>query len=136
MAQIEVTIDSVRLSSMSGEWVVGLKEKGTEQYLPIYMGPSQANIVKRELIGARFPDPEDYECFLAGTDVTNFVLESVTVNRFEDDTFYTKLLLSQNEESFEVDCPVAGALALAVRRKAPIFAEEAALDKAGIAVPA
>jgi hypothetical protein len=36
MAQIEVTIDSVRLSLMSGEWVVGLKEKGTEQYLPIY----------------------------------------------------------------------------------------------------
>ena len=136
MAQIEVTIDSVRLSSMSGEWVVGLKEKGTEQYLPIYMGPSQANIVKRELIGARFPEPEDYECFLTGTDVTNFVLESVTVNRFEDDTFYTKLLLSQNEESFEVDCPVAGALALAVRRKAPIFAEEAVLDKAGVAVPA
>ena len=30
MAQIEVTIDSVRLSSMSGEWVVGLKEKGSE----------------------------------------------------------------------------------------------------------
>ncbi|GAI32124.1 unnamed protein product, partial [marine sediment metagenome] len=28
MAQIEVTIDSVRLSLMSGEWVVGLKEKG------------------------------------------------------------------------------------------------------------
>ncbi|MBA7467965.1 hypothetical protein ES707_03205 [subsurface metagenome] len=136
MAQIEVTIDSVRLSLMSGEWVVGLKEKGTEQYLPIYMGPSQANIVKRELIGARFPEPEDYGCFSAGTDVTNFVLESVTVNRFEDDTFYTKLLLSQNEESFEIDCPVAGALALAVRRKAPIFAEEAVLDKAGVAVPA
>ena len=136
MAQIEVTIDSVRLSSMSGEWVVGLKEKGTEQYLPIYMGPSQANIVKRELIGARFPEPEDYECFLVGTDVTNFVLASVTVNGFEDDTFYTKLLLSQNEESFEVDCQVAGALALAVRRKAPIFAEEAVLDKAGFAVPA
>jgi len=125
----------VRLSLMSGEWVVGLKEKGTEQYLPIYMGPSQANIVKRELIAARFPEPEDYECFLAGTDVTNFVLESVTVKRFEDDTFYAKLL-SQNEESFEVDCPVAEALALAVRRKAPIFVDKKVLSKAGIDVPA
>jgi bifunctional DNase/RNase len=135
MASKEVTIDSVRLSLMSGEWVVILKEKGTEQYLPIYMGPSQANIVKRELIGARFPEPEVYERFLAGVDIAKADLESVTVNGPDKNLFRAKLLLTERGESLEMDCPVAGALALALRRSTRILVDEIAFDKVGITLP-
>ena len=49
---------------------------------------------------------------------------------------FIKWLLTCHDESYEVDCPPAKALALGVRAKAPIFAEEAVLDKVGVNVPA
>ena len=135
MAQIEMIIDSVRQNSTTDEGAIILKEKGAERYLPIYAGSPQASLVAKQLQGVGVSELEDV-LSLTRIDINKSKVESVIINRFEDDTFYAKLLLSQNEESFEVDCQVAGALALAVRRKAPIFAEEAVLDEAGVAVPA
>jgi len=132
MASKEVTIDSVRLALMRGEWAIILKEKSTEQYLLIYMGPSQANIVKRELIGARFPEPKVYEHFLAGTDVAGSALELVVVDGTENGLFHAKLLLTEGGNSFEMDCPVSAALALAFRRNARILVDETAFHEAGI----
>jgi len=47
MAQVEMVIDSVRQSPVNKGWVVILKEKATECYLPIYIGLSQAEIIRR-----------------------------------------------------------------------------------------
>ena len=132
MVSKEVTIDSVRLSLMSNEWVTILKGKDTEQYLPIYMGPSQANIVKRELRGARFYEPRVYEQFLARTDISGSSLESVIVDGPENGAFHAKLLLTEDGNSFEMDCPVAGALALGFRRNASILVDETTFHEAGI----
>ena len=46
MGIVEMTIDSLRRNSLSNEWALILKEKGAERYLPIYIGPRQANIVE------------------------------------------------------------------------------------------
>lgn len=132
MASKEVTIDSVRLALMRGEWVIILKEKCTEQYLPIYVGPSQANIVKRELIGARFAETKVYEHFLAGTDIAGSALESVVVDGPENGVFHAKLLLTEGGNSSEMDCPLAGALALGFRRNARILVDETTFHEAGI----
>jgi len=73
---------------------------------------------------------------LTGIDTTKSKVESVIINGFDNNIFYARLLLSEHDKPREVDCPSAIALALAVRAQAPIFAEEAVLDKAGIDVPA
>ena len=134
MASKEVTTDSVRLASISGEWVIILKGKGAEQYLPIYVGPSQANIVKRELMGARFPEPKIYDNFLAGNDIAGSNLESVVVECSKNGDFHAKLLLVEGSKSFEMDCPVAGALALGFRRRVRILVDESSFQEAGIAL--
>ncbi len=136
MAQVEMTIDSVRHKSLSNEWVVILKEKGAERYPPIYIGPSQADIIKRLLVSTGPVEPADLGLSSAGIDIIFSKVESVTINQFEGNVFYAKLLLSYHDKSLEADCPPAKALALGVRAEAPIFAEETVLDKAGIAVPA
>ncbi len=51
MAQIEMTIDSVRRNSMTDEEAIILKEKGAERYLPIYAGSPQASLVAKQLQG-------------------------------------------------------------------------------------
>jgi len=132
MAHKEMTIDSVRRALIKGEWVIILKEEGTERYLPIYVGPSQANIVKRELIGGQFPENEIYEYFLAGRDMEGSELESVAIDGPEKSYFHARLFLSQDGNSLLVDCPVAGALALGFRREARILVDERSFLEAGL----
>lgn len=59
-------------------------------------------------------------------------IDSIIVSDLKSDTFYAKIILSVNGEQMEVDSRPSDALALAVRTDAPIFTEEAVLDKAGI----
>jgi len=49
----------------------------------------------------------------------------IVINDLQDNTFYATLVLKQDEKQIEVDCRPSDAIALAVRAKAPIFAETA-----------
>lgn len=62
-------------------------------------------------------------------------MESVIINRFEGNVFHAKLF-TQHDKPREADCPPAKALALGVRAKALIFADEQVLEKAAITVHA
>ena len=135
MAQIEMIINSVRRNSTTDERAIILREKEAERYLPIYAGSSQASLLAKELQGVGDSELEDYVFSLTGIDTTKSKVLSVIINRFENNIFSARLLLSQHDKPLEVDCPPAIALALGVRAQVPIFAEEAVLDKAGIAVP-
>jgi bifunctional DNase/RNase len=42
---IEMTIESIRVSLMNYQRVVILKEKGMERYLPIWIGPAEAEAI-------------------------------------------------------------------------------------------
>ena len=127
MGIVEMTIDSLRRSLLSNERALMLKEKGAERYLPIYIGPQQASIVKKLLIGVGYVDPAEFDLSSVGIDTIFCKVEAVIVNRFTDNVFYAKLLLTRNN---------AKAVAHGIRAEAPIFADEAVLDKAAIAVRA
>lgn len=134
MAEVEMVIDSLRKSPANLQWVVTLKEKFAERYLLIYVGLSQANTIERELTDVRPPKAITQDLGLTGIDTTDLKLESVTINRFEDSAFYAKLLMTSNNKAYDVDCPSAKALAIAVRVNVPILADEAVLNKVGISV--
>lgn len=137
MSVVEMTIDSLRRNSLSNEWALILKEKGAERYLPIYIGPRQANILEKLLIGVGRIDPAEFNLSSVGIDTIFCKVEAVIINRFANNVFYAKLLLTRNDnEAVEVDCAPAKAVAHGIRAKAPIFADEAVLDKAGIAIGA
>jgi len=123
MAYKEVIIDSVRYAEVNGKWVTILKRKDADEYFPIYMSASQANIIKRELIPGRFGDIYGYEQFLVGRDITGYNLESLIINE-PDGNIRSRLVLRKGNSTVKMECPVAGAIALAFRKKARIFADE------------
>ena len=137
MGIVEMTIDSLRCNLLSNERALILKEKGAERYLPIYIGPRQANIVEKLLIGVGRVDPAEFDLSSVGIDIIFCKVEAVIINRFTNNVFYAKLLLTRNDdEAVEVDCAPGKAVAHGIRAEAPIFADEAVLDKAGIAIGA
>jgi len=123
MAYKEVTIDSVRHGEMHGKRLVILKSKDTDEYFLIYMNASQANIIGRELIGGRFKDKPKYEQFLVGKDTSEYDLESLLIDEPEGN-IRARLLFRKGDSTMQVECPVAGAIALAYRKGVRLFADE------------
>jgi uncharacterized protein len=129
---IEMTVDSIRVSLMNYQRVVILKEKAAERYLPIWIGPSEADAIAVKLQGVSVPRPLTHDLLVSVIDALGATINSIVVSDLKNDTFYAKIFLSVDGEQMEVDSRPSDALALAVRAEVPIFAEEAVLDKAGI----
>ena len=129
---IEMAIDSIRVSLMNYQRVVILKEKTANRYLPIWIGPAEADAIAVKLQNVELARPLTHDLLQSVIDTLGASLSFVVVNELQNDTFYAKLSLSVDGTEVEVDSRPSDALALAVRTGAPIYAEESVLDKAGI----
>jgi bifunctional DNase/RNase len=129
---IEMTIDSIRVSLMNYQRVVILKEKVSDRYLPIWIGPAEADAIAVKLQGVSVPRPLTHDLLNSVIDTLGAVVNSIIVNDLKNDTFYAKVILDVDGRQVEVDSRPSDALALAVRTGVPIFADDSVLEKAGI----
>ena len=129
---LEMTIDSIRVSPMNYQRVVILKEKDSDRYLPIWIGPAEADAIAVKLQDLSVPRPLTHDLLRTVIDSLGGSIEHILVNDLQNDTFYAKITINSNGDSKEIDCRPSDAVALAVRAQVPIFVEETVLDKAGI----
>ena len=129
---IEMTIDSIRVSLMNYQRVVILKENDSDRYLPIWIGPAEADAIAVKLQGVTVPRPLTHDLLSSVIDTLGATINSIIVNDLRNDTFYAKIILNLDGGQVEVDSRPSDALALAVRAEVPIFADEEVLEKAGI----
>ena len=129
---VEMTIDSIRVSMVNYQRVVILKEKGSERYLPIWIGPAEADAIAVKLQGVTVPRPLTHDLLRTVIDTLGATVDSIVVSDLKNDTFYARVILNVDGRQTEIDSRPSDALALAVRAEVPIFAEEAVLDKASI----
>jgi bifunctional DNase/RNase len=131
---VEMSIESIRVSMMNYQRVVILREKGAERYLPIWIGPTEADAIAIKLQGVAVPRPLTHDLLDSVITALGALVSSIIVCDLQNDTFYAKLILDVNGKQIEVDSRPSDAMALAVRAKAPIYAAESVLDKAGIVI--
>ncbi len=129
---VEMVIDSIRVSLMNYQRVVILKEKMADRYLPIWIGPAEADAIAVQLQGVSVPRPLTHDLLRSVIDALGARVSSVVVNDLKNDTFYAKITLMVDGGQMEIDSRPSDALALAVRLEAPIYVDESVLDKAGI----
>jgi bifunctional DNase/RNase len=129
---IEMIIDSIRVSLMNYQRVVILKEKIADRYLPIWIGPAEADAIAVKLQEVNVPRPLTHDLLRSVIDALGATIDSIIVSDLKNDTFYAKIILNVDGKQMEVDSRPSDALALAVRVGVPIYAEEVVLDKAGI----
>jgi len=129
---IEMSVDSIRVSLMNYQRVVILKEKTADRYLPIWIGPNEADAIAVKLQGVNVPRPLTHDLLCSVIKTLGASVSAIVVHDLKNDTFYAKILLDVDGDTIEVDSRPSDALALAVRVGVPIYAEESVLDKAGI----
>ena len=129
---IEMTIDSIRVSLMNYQHVVILKEKESDRYLPIWIGPAEADAISVKLQNVDIARPLTHDLLDSVISTLDASVNFIVVNDLRNDTFYAKIILNTNGRQIEIDSRPSDAIALAVRVTAPIYVEESILDKAGI----
>jgi len=129
---IEMTIESIRVSLMNYQRVVILKEKASDRYLPIWIGPPEADAIAVRLQDVAVARPLTHDLLLALVEKLGAQVSHVLVNDLANDTFYARIILDMNGSQIEVDSRPSDAIALAVRAHVPIYADENVLTKAGV----
>ena len=132
MANVEMTIDSIRVSAMNNQRVLILREKDRNRFLPIWIGPAEGDAIAVKLNKVSLPRPLTHDFACAAIDALGASLESVVIHRLENDVFYAKVIIRAKEEQKEIDCRPSDAMAMAVRKGVPILADEGVLNKAGV----
>ena len=129
---LEMTVDSIRVSPMNYQRVVILKEKESDRYLPIWIGPAEADAIAVKLQDLSVPRPLTHDLLGTIIETLGGTIDHILVSDLQNDTFFAKITIQSNGESKEIDCRPSDAVALAVRAKVPIYANEEVMDKAGI----
>ena len=129
---IEMVVESVRVHMLSSNHVVILKEADQERYLPIWIGPWEANAIAMKLQGLAAERPLTHDLFARTLEELGVVVRQVIISDLSDDTFHARLFLVAGERTIEIDSRPSDALALAVRSDAKIYAEPAVLERAGV----
>lgn len=134
MAKVEMTVDSIRVSPMNNQRVLILREKNKDRYLPIWIGPTEADAIAMKLKGESPPRPQTHDLAFAAINALSGSIDSVVIHRLENDTFYARMIIKAKEGRQELDCRPSDGMAMAVRAGAPILVTEEVLDRAGVAL--
>lgn len=129
---IKVNIDSIRVSLMSQLRVVILKDPNSGRYLPIFIGPCEAEAIALKLQGQTIERPLTHDLLKSVISELGGEVRHIIVNDLRQDTFYAQIVVELNGQSLEIDSRPSDAIALAVRLDVPIFVEDTVMDRASI----
>ena len=132
LRMIEMSIESIRVSLRNYQRVVILREKDSERYLPIWIGPAEADAIAVRLQEQTVARPLTHDLLTNVIAEFGGVIKLVVVSDLENDTFFARIHVEYEGRTLEVDSRPSDAIAIAVRAEVPIYADESVLERAGV----
>jgi uncharacterized protein len=129
---LEVVIDSIRVSLMSQQRIVILREKDTERYLPIWIGVYEAESITIALQEVEVARPLTHDLLANVINQLEARVLRVEVVALRDDTFYGNIVAEKDGNLLNIDARPSDALAIAVRAHVPILVARSVMESAGI----
>jgi uncharacterized protein len=130
---VEVVIDSVRVSLTNQQRIVVLRESNVERYLPIWIGPYEAEAITIALQEIEVARPQTHDLLKNLMQSINARLLRVEVIALREDVFFGNLVIELNDgQVLNIDCRPSDALALSVRAHVPILVAREVMENAGV----
>ncbi len=129
---LEVVIDSIRVSLMSQQRIVILRENNADRYLPIWIGVYEAESITIALQEVEVARPLTHDLLKNVFQKLNARVLRVEVVSLRNDTFYGNIVAEVNGQILNIDSRPSDALAIAVRLNTPILVARSVMDAAGI----
>jgi bifunctional DNase/RNase len=129
---IEVQIDSVRVHLMTPQRLVVLKQKQSERYLPIWVGPYEAEAITVALQEVEMSRPLTHDLLKNVFNAFNAHIIRIEIVKLQNDIFYGNIVAEVDGKEVHVDSRPSDAIALSVRAHVPILVHPSVMDEAGI----
>ncbi len=129
---VEVVIDSIRVSLMSQQRIVILRERDAERYLPIWIGVYEAESITIALQEVEVARPLTHDLVKNVINQLNARVVRVEVIALREDTFFGNIVAETDGRTLNIDSRPSDALAIAVRTHVPIMVARSVMDTAGI----
>jgi bifunctional DNase/RNase len=129
---IEVQIDSVRVHLMTPQRLVVLKQKNSDRYLPIWVGPYEAEAITVALQEVEMSRPLTHDLLKNIFDAFHAQLKRIEIIKLQNDIFYGNIVADVDGREIHVDSRPSDAIALSVRAHVPILVHQSVMDEAGI----
>lgn len=128
---IRVTVDSIRVSLLTQNRVVVLREVDSKRYLPIFIGPFEAEAIAVALQGFEPQRPMTHDLLKSVFSELDASITHILINDLRESTYFARIVASQGGQTIEIDSRPSDAIALAVRSDVPIFVEPHVLEQGG-----
>ncbi len=129
---VEVVIDSIRVSLMSQQRIVILREVNADRYLAIWIGPYEAEAITIALQEVEVQRPLTHDLLRNVFQSLNARIVRVEVTSLRSDVYYGNIVAEVNGYSLDIDTRPSDALALAVRANVPILVSLEVMDEVGL----
>ena len=128
---VEMHLATIRVQLPDNTPVVLLQERGGRRVLPILIGHPEANAIAFALQGVETPRPMTHDLIRDLLSTLGAEVDHVVITDLIDKTYFAEIHLRIGERTFVVSSRPSDAMAIAVRVKAPIYADDDLLDAEG-----
>jgi hypothetical protein len=118
---VEVRVHGLILEHKSQQNIVVLRELDGERILPIWIGPGEAQAIRRILSEEPFPRPLTHDLLQMVVEGLKARVTRVVITDLKENTFYASVFIERDGEVLAIDARPSDSVAVALRAKAPIF---------------
>jgi len=129
---VAVRVERVTLDTSNNRFVVILKDDIYKRWLPIVVGPAEAQAIALQLESVHPPRPMTHDLMKSLIESLKAHVARVIVSDLKENTYFAVIDVKMNGNQNKIDARPSDAIALALRTSAPIFVEEDVMQKAAI----
>lgn len=131
---VPVELVGVRIELPSNTPIVLLREQGTDRYLPIWIGASEATAIALALEGVEPQRPLTHDLLTAVVTGLDAAVSRVVITQLRDGIYFADLVLVRDGAEIVISARPSDAIALAARVEAPLFVLPVVLEEAGVEI--
>lgn len=128
MKIVEARVNGLILEHKTQQNIVILREVDGERILPIWIGPGEAQAIRRILSEEPFPRPLTHDLLQLVVEGLKARVTRVVIADLKENTFFATVLIERESEVLSIDARPSDSIAVALRARAPIFVNEALLQ--------
>ncbi len=129
---IQVTVERLGFGQSLDQAVIILADLSKTTFIPIWIRALEATSIAIPLEGLKPPRPVTADLFVSALDELGVTVTMVVVSEIKDEVFHASLVLKQGDREVELDCRPSDALAIALRKGAPLYVAEKVMAEAGV----
>ncbi len=129
---IQVSVDSVRVSLMSPQRIILLREMDGERSLPIFVGPYEAESITVALQEIEMARPLTHDLLKNVINIYGAKILRIEIIALRENIFFGNIITEKDGETIAIDSRPSDAIAIAVRTHVPVFVDSSVMDNAGI----